>query len=194
MINLRLRSKANSRFRALRWAPLCTLLFTCFLIVCLHTRVQAATAREYKIKAACIYNFVKFIEWPAQAVRDTITVCVLGQEAYDAAYSTLNGKSVVGRTVVVRPFTGVRDLRGCQILFISGDERNRWRQIQEAIENSPVLTVGEAEGFASGGGVINFYTQSNKLRFEINPDAAERAGLRISSQLLRLSRVPQAKR
>jgi hypothetical protein len=156
--------------------------------------VEAATSREYRIKAACIFNFVKFIEWPASADRDTITVCVLGQEAYDAAHSTLNGKSVVGRTLVVRPFTGVRDLRGCQILFISGDERGQWRQIQEALENSSVLTVGEAPGFASSGGIVNFFTQSNKLRFEINPDAAERAGLRISSQLLRLSRVTPTRR
>jgi hypothetical protein len=155
---------------------------------CPRTLAQTGTSREYRIKAACIYNFVKFIEWPPQADRDSIGVCVLGKEAYDAAMNTIHGKSVAGKTLVVRPFTAVRDLRNCQILFVSDAEKDRWRSIAEAVRNSSILTVGESEGFVRSGGIINFLTQSNKLRFEINPAAAERAGLRISSQLLKLSR------
>lgn len=153
---------------------------------------QTGSPHEYALKAAVLYHFAEFVEWPAQAERDTITVCVAGKTAYDAARETIGGKSIRGKTLVVRQFTGPQDLRNCHILFISAAEKGRMRPILDTVRNTSVLTVGETGGFTESGGIINFKAEGNHLRFDINPDAATRVGLRISSQLLKLARVVRA--
>jgi hypothetical protein len=155
----------------------------------------AQAPREYEIKAAFIYNFIKFVEWPAQALPDTsptITIGVLGRGPFGGALESLNGKTVKGKRLVVRQLTGTREIGSVHVLFVSASERDSLDQIVSAARGANVLTVGEMAGFARSGGIINLTTQSNKIRFEINPEAAERAGLRISSQLLRLAKVVRA--
>lgn len=151
--------------------------------------------REYRLKAAFIFNFIKFVEWQAQDLPSTtpnLRVCVAGREAYAAALETINGKSAKGKTVIVTQFSGPQDLAGCQVLFISAAERQRSKGALDAARNSGILTVGEMDDFARNGGVINFTEESNRVRFEINPQAAERAHLTISSQLLKLAKVIKA--
>ncbi len=153
---------------------------------------QPPTAPEYQIKAAYLYNFAKFVEWPSPAgeLPDPIVVGVLGKDPFGPVLEeTLLGKSVNGRPFVVRRFASLKALKPCQILFISSSEKGSLTEIFKGVENQGVLTVGETERFARLGGIINFTLEENKVHFEINLDAATRSGLKISSQLLKLGRV-----
>jgi hypothetical protein len=150
------------------------------------------TTREYEIKAAFLYNFVKFVDWPAQALPDNspnVVIGVLGANPFGRALNTINGRSVKGKTLVVRQVSSAQDAQNCHMLFICPSERDRLRAILDALRNDSVLTVGEMKGFAESGGIINFTLQNDRVRFEINPAAAERARLTISSQLLRLAKI-----
>jgi len=162
---------------------LCTLL--------LGSAALAQELSEADIKAGCCYNFMKFVDWPAQALAPnspTITIGYLGENAVAASLRTLNGKSVKGKTIVVRPVANPRDAAGCQMVFVSATD-TRARQVLDALRNTSVLTVGETPNFLQSGGIINLTREGSKIRFEINPDAATRAQLNISSQLLRLARI-----
>ena len=148
--------------------------------------------REYQIKAAFLYNFVKFVDWPGEAFGDAsvpITIGVLGEDPFGVALQSIQGKMVRGRRLVVKRFEDVQDLEPSHVLFISSSEKERVTQILEKVRGSSVLTVGEMTRFAELGGIINFIIRKNEIRFEINVGAAERAGLRISSQLLKLANV-----
>jgi len=159
----------------------------------LNVDASPAQCREYQIKAAFLYNFVKFVKWPAEAFGDDnapIIVGVVGEDPFGVALvESVEGRIVRGRELVIRRFKGVQDLDFFHILFISSSERARLSQILESLTGSSVLTVGEMAQFAELGGIINFTVQKNKIRFEINVDAAEQAGLQISSQLLRLAKI-----
>jgi uncharacterized protein DUF4154 len=148
---------------------------------------QSTSSREYEIKAAYLYNFTKYVDWPTS--KDTITIGVLGDNPFGAALAAINGKSVKGRRVVVREIASVRDASTCQMIFVSSSQRQRLQEIFENSKNAHVLTVGEMQGFAAEGGIINFIEENNKVRFEINPDAARRTGLTISSELLKLAKL-----
>ncbi len=147
---------------------------------------------EYEVKAAYIYNFAKFVRWPQNAFSDgsdKIHVCVLGDDPFGSSLSTIEGKTAVDRKIGVRRIASLQNARGCEIIFISGSEAERVRQIMKTLDSLPVLTVGDTEGFAEQGIMINFYMEKNTVRFEINLKAATRAGLRLSSSLLRIARI-----
>lgn len=147
---------------------------------------------EYEVKAAYIYNFAKYVEWPSGTLQDrskTIHVCVIGDDPFGPSLTALNGKRVGEKSVRIRRNTSLHDLQGCEILFISDSEEERLAQIVKTINGTLVLTIGDSEGFAGRGVMINFYLENNKVRFEINPKAALHAGLRISSNLLRIARI-----
>jgi hypothetical protein len=148
-----------------------------------------APSREYVIKAAFIYNFLKFVDWPPASGGGPITIGVIGSNPFGAALTQLNGKSVKGRTIAVRQLNTVAEAEGCQVLFIPASDADRQRQILEALKSSSVLTVGESKGFAQRGGIINFVVQDDRVRFEVNPSAAERARLSISSEMLKLAHI-----
>lgn len=153
---------------------------------------QAQSSQEYEIKAAFLYNFVKFVEWPSGALpetSDTITVCVLGDDPPGDALASINGKTVKGRRLTTRRIEPVKGIESCHVLFVSSSAQSRLPQVMQDLRGTSVLTVGEAERFIPSGGIINFVIERNKVRFEINPVGAERAGLKLSSQLLSLARV-----
>jgi len=154
---------------------------------------QGQTVDEYQVKAAFLYNFAKFVEWPAQAFRDRstpFTICVLGQNPFGPALeAAIDGKVVEDRKLVVRQFADVRQVSGCHILFVSSSERKLLRSILGEIKESGVLTVGETDGFTVEGGVVNLLVEGGRVRFEINLDAAGQQKLRISSKLLSLARI-----
>jgi hypothetical protein len=166
------------------------MLFT----LCLASNVsaQSAVAREYEIKAAYLYNFIKYIDWPAQGLptgSDTITIGVIGGNPFGPALATLDGKMVKGRKLVIKEAVRLEDLPSCQIVFVSPSEAQRMQEILNASNEAKVLTVSEVEGFAARGGIINFIEERNKVRFEINAEAAKRKGFVISSELLKLAKV-----
>ena len=157
-------------------------------------RVRAETpSAEYEVKAGFLFHFPHFVEWPETAFPNAeapICIGILGEDPFGPLLDQLvQGESVRNRKLIVKRSEKVDDLRACQILFISRSAKNQIPQILNALGDAPVLTVGETEGFASRGGIINFYIQDNRVRFEINPDAARRHGLRISSKLLSLGKI-----
>jgi hypothetical protein len=148
---------------------------------------------EYRVKAAFLYNFAKFVEWPPQAflsANTPLVICVLGQNPFGRSLDeAVDGKVVEDRKLVVRQFADIRQVSGCHILFVSSSERKYLRAILGDLKESGVLTVGETEGFTAEGGVITLWLEGDRVRFEINLDAASRQKLRISSRLLSLARI-----
>lgn len=152
--------------------------------------LAAQTASEYDVKAAFLYNFTKFVDWPPDAFPDpgSLKVCVLGENPFGASLQTIAGELVGNRKLTVMRTDSLARPAGCQVLFISRSERERVPQILAAVKGSPVLTVGDTKGFADEGVIINFVLEGSKVRFEVNTDSAERAGLKISSKLLQLAK------
>jgi hypothetical protein len=148
----------------------------------------AAAAPEYHVKAAFLYNFAKFVEWPPDAIAPEMRVCVFGGDPFGRALpETLAGKSVSERPLTVAYPATVRQLSDCHVLFVGASEDHELPRLLPSLAGTGVLTVGESDEFARQGGIITFRRERSKVRFEINETAAERAGLRISSQLLKLA-------
>lgn len=181
----------------LRLAKVSRRAFRCGLTIILassfNAGLRAQAVNEYQVKAAFLYNFAKFVEWPAAPAGpspDRLALCIIGQDPFgDVLDQLTKGKTVNGRELVVRRLTGSEEAQGCQMVFIAASERRRIPAILEGLRRADVLTVGETESFAQLGGVINFVRQGDRVHFEINLDAAERAGLRISSKLLSLAKI-----
>lgn len=155
-------------------------------------RAESPMQREYEIKAAYLYNFINYIDWPENAFPTpggTITIGVVGENPIGTALDVLNGKQVKGRTLALKQITDPKDFDQCQIVFISSSEKARLPELLGKLKDSRVLSVSEIDGFAEQGGIINFISEHNKVRFEINPDAARRLGLNISSELLKLAKL-----
>jgi len=152
---------------------------------------QVAAPTEYQVKAAFLYNFGRYVEWPPQARPPaSFTICVLGEDPFGPVLDELiKGKSIQRMKLATRRLERVEDAGNCQILFISSSENGRLEHILAVLHGRSVLTVGEAERFAHRGGMINFRLEGSKVRFEVNLDATEQAGLTISSQLLKLARI-----
>jgi hypothetical protein len=153
---------------------------------------RAQGPSEYEVKAAFLYNFTKFVEWPPSAFAEgnaPLRLCVLGDDPFGRSLQTVVGEEIEGhKLIVVRTETLAR-AAGCQVLFVSRSERDRLPQILAPLKSSPVLTVGDTKGFLDQGGIVNFILEGSRVHFEINPTAAEQAGLKISSKLLRLARI-----
>ncbi len=152
---------------------------------------------EYQVKAAFLYQFSKFVEWPSQAFRTsqyTICIGVVDGGPMAGALQSIEGKETKGRRVVVKQFKTPEELEFCHILYISPALAGRLAEILDRLEGTSTLTVSDISGFARRGGMINLITVDNKIQFEINVDAAERANLQISSHLLRLARIVSGKR
>ena len=169
-----------------------------FLILILHVPGYSQHARlgqvtEYQIKAAFLFNFAKFVEWPNEAEADStvpITIGLIGQDPFGKNLDQLVAhKAIKGRKLVIKRFRRVSDLEYCHILFISQSEKSRMANILARIRDFNILTVGEASWFAEQGGIINLVSRNNKVRFQINLEASYRAGLKISSRLLRLAEI-----
>lgn len=159
---------------------------------------DAQVLDEYQVKAAFLYNFAKFIDWPPNSLRSPdhpFTVCVLRHNPFGPALeNVIHGKSIQGRPLVFRQIPDIDRCGACQILFISASEARRFGSLPDSFKRSGILTIGETPGFASNGGVINFKIEDARVRFEINIDAAERAQLHISSKLLGLARIVRSEK
>ena len=162
------------------------------LLGTLSTTVRAQSSSEYQVKAAFLYNFAKFVDWPGDAFGNSnapLVVGVIGDDPFGGALDqAINGKTINGRPLVVRRLRLGQDLRSCHILFISSSERQRLPQIIQSLRGASVLTVGDMGQFNQQGGIINFILEANKVRFEINSRAADQARLKISSKLLSLAK------
>lgn len=166
------------------------LLLLAVLLAAPRADAATETAAEYDVKAAFLYNFTKFVEWPSWAFHDdrsTVRLCVLGEDPFGGSLQEFAESEVAGRRVTVLRVRSMGAPAGCQILFVSRSERERLPLILREVRNAPVLTVGDMQGFLEQGGIVNFVLDGSKVRFEISQEAAARAGIRISSRLLRLA-------
>ena len=169
--------------------------YAALLVLCLcgpalwKVHAESNQLPEYKVKAAFLYNFTRFIDWP-QVSRSSsdFSICILGLNPFGEELDVINGKPVKDRKVVTRLIKDVRDIEGCDCLFVSDSEKQNLDDIFRAVGERNVLTVGDMKGFAGAGGVIQFVTQESKIRFFINLTGARRAGLKISSKLLELAK------
>jgi hypothetical protein len=160
------------------------------LLGALPALAEAPTAAEYQVKAAFLYNFVKFVDWPARALegQETIVIGVVGEGPLAPTLErTLEGKTVGARRIVARRVALEGGPPKCHVLFIGSSAAAETAEILKRLAGSSVLTVGENEHFAESGGMIGFKMEADKVRFDINRDAAEQAGLRLNAQLLRLA-------
>ncbi|MCG8605337.1 YfiR family protein [bacterium] len=155
-------------------------------------------ALEYQLKAAFLFNFAKFTEWPQKAFEENdspLVLGVLGEDPFGEAIEPIKGKVVKRRKLEVKRFKDLVDLQPCHILFISASEKERLAEILTKVEGSAVLTVGDLDQFIDAGGVIRFTILDEKVGFEINAEAIKKAEFKISTQLLKFSKLvtPEAK-
>lgn len=149
-------------------------------------------ASEYQIKGAFLFKFASFVEWPDGVFADDkspLVIGILGDDPFGREFDeSIKGRTVGGRPVIVKRFRAA-DAAQAHILFISSSEREQWPAVLEALKDSKTLLVGETEQFCRRGGMIGLVMSGSGVRFGINHDAAKRAGLKISAELLRLARI-----
>lgn len=154
--------------------------------------VDADVMSENDVKAAYIFNFAKFVEWPDKAFASKsapIVLCVLGEDAMGDALQDLESKKIKGRPLTVVRTRSKEQIRSCHILYISESEKKEISDILSKMGGRPCLTVSSVNGFASQGGMIGFVRRGNNVRFEVNPEAVRRAELTVSSRLLNLATI-----
>ena len=170
-----------------QWSGVLLLLLAGWLPV-----AQAQPAPEQTVKAAYLYNFAKFVRWPARAfLHDDapLELCVLGDDPLVEALRRVEGKTVQGHPMALQSLPRVAVVRGCHILFVGRSQRARLPQVLNSLDGQPVLTVSDIRGFASAGGIIGLTQLNQRIGVVVNVDAARRARLKISSKLLRLAQI-----
>jgi len=150
---------------------------------------QSAADTEQQMKAGFVYNFALFVDWPSNIFKtdaSPLTVCIAGDQDTLRAFEPLKAKKIKGRPVAVHPYGDTVSGNPCHIIYIPTTSKAEAANLLKQVSGPGVLTIGDVEGF---GGIITFYREGNKLRFAINTDAAQRAGLKLSSQLLKLAKI-----
>ena len=160
---------------------------------CQTVRSPSLINREYTIKAAYLYNFANYVEWPSSVskrVKSPFVIGVVGPYPFGKHLDVIAAtKKIDGRKIVIRRFKTLDDYTTCDILFIAGSDPRKHPDLDKRLGKSPVLLVGESSTFAQRGGTISFFVQQNKVRFKINQQAAKRKGLKISSKLLQMAEL-----
>jgi hypothetical protein len=162
------------------------------MVVAPSTAVPAQEANEQLLKVAFIYNFAKFTTWPDSVFADSkapITFCVIGKHDFGTAFDSVQGKSVGGRTVIVKYLSSYRDKDECQVVYVAPSEKSRLPKIVSTSKEIHALTVSDIDGFGESCGIIRMVRGSDdRIGFEINVKAAEESGLKLSSKLLNLAK------
>jgi len=174
------------------------MLWGTLLLLAMATALAGpADPKDYEVKAAFLYNFTKFVEWPPHTFKnqeEPVVVGVLGAPQCATALEQLvKDRKVNGRAIVVRRIDTAEDAKSAQLLFVGSSEEEHFARLLPSLAGAPVLTVGESQAFKELGGAINFVVDDSKVRFEINALAAERVGVKISAQLLKLARPPPSR-
>jgi hypothetical protein len=152
--------------------------------------ISSAAESEYQVKAAMLYNFAKFVEWPADAFgsEGRIAFCIAGKSPITGTIQQMQGKQIKGRTVTIRPIGRPNDVNECQILFIPKSENAHISAYLQQAGHFSILTVSDQERFTTNGGMIGFYDEESRVRFEVSQENAQKRRLKISSDLLNLAR------
>ncbi|HXO87263.1 MAG TPA: YfiR family protein [Candidatus Acidoferrales bacterium] len=154
-------------------------------------RAQQPKASEFQVKAAYLYNFGRFVQWPDESGTDrheSFEICVLGTDPFGQALdATLAGGTIGGKSVAAKRITKPQDVDSCRILFISSSEESHLKEDLAALDKTRVLTVSDIPRFSERGGMIGFILDGNRVRFDVNLDSAQGAGLTLSSELLKVA-------
>lgn|SRR6185437_1720617 len=145
---------------------------------------------EYEVKAVYIYDFSRFVEWPAKAgqIADGFSICILGQDPFgESLNNALANVAIAGKEVAIKRISEPEEAEKCRVLFISGSEEKRLKQILEALDGASILTVSDMPEFTARGGMMQFVWDGHRVRFEVNLATAEHAGLSLSSELLKVA-------
>ena len=158
---------------------------------------QEAITNEYQVKAAYLFNFAKFVEWPANTFSNAgspLEICVIGSNPFGHGLEdSIAGKTVSGRPIAISHKSDAVEARSCQIVFIGVSDKRQIPQLLRQLNGASVLTVGDTSGFTDDGGMINFVLEGDRVRFEANLDAAEHAHLKISARLLSVAKAVMGK-
>jgi hypothetical protein len=190
----------SSEVRSIRLGAIGKIVF-CSLLLCDQNRASTQQNDQkpdrplkptaYEVKAAYLYNFGKFVEWPAKVKagnNEPFMICVLGKDPFGASLdATIAGEAIDGRSVLAKRLSKPQEALNCRVLFISSSEDVQLKEILSTLEKASVLTVSDMSQFTRRGGMIQFVDDANRVRFEVNLMVAERAGLTLSSQLLKVA-------
>lgn len=171
-----------------------------------QVQADSVSTREYQVKAAFLYHFAMFVDWPVEKKADTnepIVIGIIGEDPFEDAFDPIKNKQTENVKVIIKRFKGlgelkksdqaeldkeIKDVRKCHLLFICRSEKKVAKEIVGLVKDANVLVIGDMDGFIeSDGGIINFTLQDEKVRFEVDLVAAKQANLQIRSQLLRLA-------
>ena len=204
MMNIRLRKRHDRgsgagrrlgiRIDSRRIRGISFFILACWLVLNASTNAVSNTGSvEYPVKLAVLYNFTKFVEWPTDSFRDPgapLAICIVGHDPFSPDLEgDLRTRTAAGHPVEVRTLRPTDTLSVCHMVFIPVTEKDQADRIVKGLKGSSTLTVGESEGFAALGGIINLTVEGSTVHFEVNRLAAERAGLKISSKLLSLAKI-----
>lgn len=168
-----------------------------FALVCFSTLALwgQPSGTEYQIKAAYLLNFGKFVKWSTPPPGDSFSICVLGKDPFGIVLdATVRDEKIEGKQVVARRISQPQDSAGCQVVFVSRSEEAQARKLLPALTKARVLTVSDMPNFLDRGGMIQFTFTGNRIRFEVNLDAAQDAELTLSSELLKVASAVRRKR
>jgi len=163
-----------------------------FITFSVSTRAEENPNAEYVLKTIFLYNLAKFVSWPSDSFEDAqspIVFGVLDKNPFGSALDAIRIKTIQNRKIMIRYFSAYEDVDGRHLLFISRSEKDQVAEIMKGLQHKKMLTIGDMKDFATQGGIINFILEDEKVRFEINLEAAKRSGIEISSQVLNLARI-----
>ena len=166
-----------------------------------QARADPTASEEYQVKAAFLYNFVNFVDWPKEKVTDSnelITIGIIGSDPFGQAFEPLKNKQAKDKKVLIKQFVSLKEsklssnqaeaVRKCHLLFVCSSEKEQLKEIINLVQGHSVLIVGDMDGFLESGGIVNFVIEDKKVHFEINNNAAKQSKLNIRSKLLRLAK------
>lgn len=179
------------RWRRLRCATALVAIVSWMFCADPFLYAQQPKASEFQVKAAYLYNFGRFVQWPDESGTDrtdSFQICVLGADPFGQALdATLAGGTIGGKSVMAKRISKPQEVNSCRILFISSSEESHLKDVLAALDKTRVLTVSDIPRFSERGGMIGFVQEGNRVRFDVNLDSAQGAGLTLSSELLRVA-------
>jgi len=182
------RAKASTRLEIVLLIPLLTMSMMA---------PRQKTSPAYQVKAVFLFNFTQFVEWPASAFPEAqapLVIGILGTDPFgNYLDNTVEGEKINGRPITVQRYENVEQAKACHILFVNVAQTNQLQKVLTGLKGHGILTVGENNGFIRQGGIVRFLEENNKIRLQINQEAAREADLTISSKLLRLAEIVSAK-
>ncbi len=167
------------------WRVLCTLL----LLGGFAAGALAQSASEHAVKAGFVFNFIKFTQWPAggDAANAPLRLCSTGPQALQGQLAPLQGRVVGSRVLEIVPGAVAANVRQCDVLFLAEGDAERLGTLLNGLGHAPVLTVGDLPGFVQAGGMIGLRIEASRVRFDVNLAAAQRSGLVLNSQMVKLA-------